>query len=279
MLIQRMSGVVALLLLFGSVSAQAAAFPQAVAPLQPNGKWTVDFGDAHCIAMRNYGTDAAPVMLAFKPSPIGDVMHVSVVRPSKKKDINQYPGSLTVDAARPMMVSVLGYPAKAGATRIASVNLSLDDFRPIRAATAMRLRSGLEFDRNFALTQMTPVTNALDRCVTGLRKLWNIGDAANTIREEAQPEKSLVSYFSSDDYPSVAVHEDATGTVQMMTLIDETGKIASCMVIGTSGYASLDAQSCAIITVRAKFRPAVDTAGKPAKSGLVSRIRWMLPED
>jgi protein TonB len=60
-----------------------------------------------------------------------------------------------------------------------------------------------------------------------------------------------------------------------MTLIDTDGKVASCMVIGSSGVASLDAQSCAIVTSRARFRPALGLDGKPARSGKIQRIRWL----
>ena len=86
---------------------------QAAEPLQPTAKWNVDFGDAHCIAMRNYGTDDAPLVLALKPAPIGDVMQVSVLRVSGKKDTDQYPGTMAVGESAPVKVSVLGYPAKA----------------------------------------------------------------------------------------------------------------------------------------------------------------------
>ena len=63
----------------------------------------------------------------------------------------------------------------------------------------------------------------------------------------------------------------------MMLLIDEAGKLANCMVVGTSGYASLDAQSCAVLKERAKFVPALGIDGKPTKSGILQRIRWQMP--
>src|SRR5687768_4530251 len=83
----------------------------AAPPSKPTGPWNVDFGDAHCIAMRNYGTEAKPVILAFKPSPIGDVIQLSVVRPGVSVQVNQYPGLMTAGGLKPVPVSMLGYRA------------------------------------------------------------------------------------------------------------------------------------------------------------------------
>ena len=154
--------------------------------------------------------------------------------------------------------------------------MPLSDYLPLRTASALHLKSAGEIDHSFALSQMEPVARALDLCIADLRKVWNITDAAKDIGPTATPKAPLFSYFESADYPTVAARGEATGTVALVTLIDEAGKVASCMVTQTSGYASLDAQSCAIITVRAKFNPAI-VDGKPAKSGMTSRIRWMLP--
>lgn len=213
----------------------------AVEPLQPTAKWNVDFGDAHCTAMRNYGTDDLPLVLALKRAPIGEVTQVSVLRVSGKKDTDQYPGTMAVGGSAPVKVSVLGYPAKAGKTRLISFNLPPSDFLPVRTASVLRLKSAGEVDHSFALSQMEPVARALDLCIADLRKVWNITDAAKDIGPTATPKAPLFSYFESADYPTVAARGEATGTVALVTLIDEAGKVASCMVTQTSGYASLDA--------------------------------------
>ena len=265
----RSAGALALLGLLASPASAAG-------PLQPTGQWNVDFGDAHCIAMRDYGTKAAPLFLALKPSPVGDVMQLTVLSASGDKGISQFGGTIAVDEAAPVKVSVLRYPAKSGGLRVVAINLAPDRFRPVRTASVLGVRSASGVSHRFALTQMAPVAAALDRCVAGLRSAWHIGQAGGGVSQPAMPKQPLASYFSTNDYPAVAVRSEATGTVAMVTLIDETGKVASCMVTQTSGYASLDAQSCAIISGRAKFDPALGTDGKPAKSGAIQRIRWVM---
>ena len=249
---------------------------RATEPLQPTSKWNVDFGDAHCVAMRSYGSPDKPLTLAFKPSPIGDVMQLAVVRESSRTNTDEYPGSLFIDDAPAIKVSVLAHTVKGGKNRVNSINLPLETFAPVRSATRLRLRSFGETDQAFALSDLAAVSRALDRCVADLRKDWNIADAAKDIGPPVTPRKPLVSYFSSDDYPAVAVRGDVSGTVALVMLINETGKVASCMVTQTSGYASLDAQSCAIITRRASFNPAM-VDGKPVRTGATYRIRWQMP--
>jgi protein TonB len=84
----------------------------------------------------------------------------------------------------------------------------------------------------------------------------------------------LRRFFSSDDYPWMALIKDQEGQVQFSILIDEKGRVADCSVIEPSGVAVLDAQSCAILTERASFTPAIGTDGKPARDSYISRIVW-----
>lgn len=61
-----------------------AAAGSAEPVLQPTGKWTVDLGDSHCVATRNYGTDSDPLYLVLKQRPLGKVLQLGIVpKPSR----------------------------------------------------------------------------------------------------------------------------------------------------------------------------------------------------
>ena len=249
----------------------------AAVPLQPTAKWSVDFGDAHCLATRDYGTEDNPLILALRPSPIGEVMTVTVLRKKGGKAVTQFDGTMTVDNLPPVKISMLGYAPGNGKHRLNTVNLSAADFMPVRQSKQLRLRASGELDHAFALSNMAAVTRTLDECVTDLRRAWHVDDEKTAIRQAASSTKPLHSYFTTSDYPGVAVQAGVSGMTSMMLLIDEAGKLANCMVVGTSGYASLDAQSCAVLKERAKFVPALGIDGKPTKSGILQRIRWQMP--
>jgi TonB family protein len=262
-----------------ALASLALPAPAATAPpRKPTSPWKVDFGDAHCIAMRDYGSAASPLQLAFKPSLIGAVMQVSIIRPGDKVVTNQSRGSVTIDGAAPAKASVLGYSSKATQSRVSSINLSLDAFRPMRTAKAVRIESPGEIDETFALANLEGVARTLDECVADLRKVWNIENATGLIKQHARQQKTPASLFRMSDYPAVALRGDDSGMVALVILIDEAGKVASCQVTATSGAASLDAQSCAVMGARARFDPALGADGKPVKSGTVTRIRWITEE-
>ena len=63
----------------------------------------------------------------------------------------------------------------------------------------------------------------------------------------------------------------------MVILIDEFGKVADCTVTQTSGAASIDAQSCAVIRERGKFRPAIKLGDWEAGQKRLSKIDYVAP--
>src|SRR5437868_2774366 len=74
-------------------AANAAWAPAVAAPRQPTGAWHVDYDTAQCVAMRNYGTEAKPFILALKPSPNNGVMRILTIR-SGSAEANQMPALL-----------------------------------------------------------------------------------------------------------------------------------------------------------------------------------------
>ena len=158
------------------------------------------------------------------------------------------------------------------------INLPLESFSAMRGSNTLTIAGTGVASRSFALQGMVPVMKAMDTCLADLQQVWNVGEVAQArLKEGPKPTKPLTELFHSNDYPAEAMRSKQTGRVAFALLIDETGKIADCTVIATSGVATLDAQSCAIIERRAAFRPALGVDGKPAKSATVQRIRWQLP--
>lgn len=171
---------------------------------------------------------------------------------------------------------MLGYRASSKKSWVTAVNMPRAQFDALRAAPTVVLRASVDIDQAFTLAGMQPLTEALDKCVAGLRTEWRIGDDSKHIAKPAEAPVPLYRLFTARDYPGIARGQRAGGLVEVMVLIDDAGKVASCMVTATSGYASLDAQSCSIITERATFTPAIGTDGKPTRSGAIHRVRWKM---
>lgn len=265
--------------------------PAAAAPLQPTAKWIVDFDDAQCVATRNYGSDNNPIYLVLKAPPLGSVLQIGVIKRGSGSDARQINGELTFDQNPPLRTNLLQYGVQKLRQRAVLVNLPLQDLAPMRQATSLRIRAREDLrqigtrinlgsdgvDVLFALTQMGPLLKTLDSCVDDLKKVWNVPSlegGPSTLRQPVQG--NLQGLVRPEDYPGIALEENQQGTVTFTLLVDETGRVADCTVIGTSGAASLDAQSCATVRARAKFTPAIGMDGKPAKASLIQRVNWRI---
>ena len=78
------------------------------------------------------------------------------------------------------------------------------------------------------------------------------------------------------DYPREASRAKASGEVEVRFTIEPSGRVSGCRVTRSSGDASLDRTTCALIEERFRFKPATDAAGKPIASQYGWRQSWWL---
>lgn len=252
--------------------ALASTVPATAAPLNPTGKWVVDYEDQACIATRAYGTATNPVHLTLKPSPRGGTMQLSILQKGSRGTVAvEEFGKMSLDGGRDLPISILSFGSSdvLYATR---VNLSAESFAALRTARTLQIR-GRSTDETFVLEQLPELMKQIDACVVDLEAAWNMGpDASTKIRSRASG--SLVGLFSSEDYPAAATRTLKSGSVTVVLLINERGKVADCSVTVTSGAAGLDAQACAVISQRANFKPAIGFDGKPTRDTFSQRVNW-----
>jgi hypothetical protein len=263
----------ALALLACAALAQAAA--AGGAPIrQPIKGWVLDYGDTACTATRAFGTEAAPILLAFRPSPNGHVVRLGVARPGKGGPARMFPVATNI---YPPKAQLSGLRFTARKHDLVWVNVERLTLDKLPAAGELDIRGEDEIDERFAVPGIAAVLKALDKCNEDLRRYWNVAGSEVVASVPAKPLKPLPEYFSDEDYPGQAIQEDAGGTSAVMLMIDESGTLKDCMVEQTSGIAVLDAMTCAVLLERAKFRPALDSAGKPVRSVFNTRVVWRMP--
>lgn len=256
-------------------SAAAAATP---APRQPTKGWVLDYGETSCIAVRDYGTPADPLSLIMRPSPLGNVLQLIVYRSGRGEVAVHVPVTVTLPNG-PIKTTGLRYWDKKG-HEILLISFPRATVDQIKSAANVGIRSGVIIDESFAVPAIGRVVQGLDTCDEDLRQHWNVADDGTPkAKTQAHPLASLARYVSDGDYPAQAVDEGGSGISKVTMMIDETGALKDCLVEETSGIASLDAMACVVLMQRAKFRPALDAAGKPMRSILSARIRWVMPDD
>jgi TonB family protein len=126
----------------------------------------------------------------------------------------------------------------------------------------------------FATVALTAGAIALTAAAPAQDEIWISGPSES---EEGGPRLlNLGELVTPDDYPSQSVVADEQGTVGVSVKVDAAGRVADCMVEISSGFAALDAQTCRLFWLRAKFEPDHDAAGKPVASVYRRKITWRL---
>lgn len=254
----------------------ASAAPELRAPTSA---WTYRFADSKCLATRNYGTPERRLQLVVKHPAIGDVVQVAIIRDATSRRPAQLTGQIGIDGGPRIEMSMLAHGPKGSGFRAYLINMPSSQFASLREASELSVRAETMNER-LSLSQMAPLMNSIDECVANLRRAYNVTDTA-TGESSLLPRRArtnIARLLNNEDYPRAALSAEQSGIVKFAVLVDETGQVADCTVTGTSGVATLDAQSCAILKERAKFEPAVGADGKPAKDAVQARIVWAIQE-
>lgn len=97
------------------------------------------------------------------------------------------------------------------------------------------------------------------------------------VARAAVPKGAPGAWVSDRDYPTAAIREERQGVTRFRLGIGPDGRVTSCEVTGSSGSADLDAATCAKVSARARFVPALGSDGMPASGSYAGAIRWVLP--
>lgn len=101
--------------------------------------------------------------------------------------------------------------------------------------------------------------------------------SASFAMRAAAPQGSPGSWVSDRDYPSAAIREEREGLTRFRLSIGADGRVTGCEITGSSGSADLDATTCAKVSSRARFVPALGGDGMPTTGSYAGSVRWILP--
>lgn len=246
------------------------------APLQPTSKWNLDYGDTDCIALREYGDEANPITLAIRSVPSGETYEILVGRKRYGPEFaEEFEGSVDFGSGG-IKAWLLHHGSKKAKLTLDRFRIKSADMAQARTSKAVTLHSKGGSDVTFSLSNMSALLKGLDDCTADLRRYWNDGgekDGRITVPSKGDVRK----VFTDNDYPSEAMNRRQEGTAQFFLMIDQTGKVAACHVLKASGIPALDGMGCSVIRDRAKFSPAVDSNGKPARSTYITPpVSWRI---
>ena len=249
-----------------------SAMPAFAAPLQPAGKWAVNYGATQCTAQRPYGPASAPVTLGIVPSVSGGTYVLQVGEQEIGPRFAQE-ASGTVDfGTGPITTAALYFGANGAKMRAHQFRIAAAQMEYARSASTVSLREAKGAAFEFALADMPAVLDALRACTADLQRTWNVGAAAS---KDVKPIGDVRAIFTTNDLPREAMDKQQPEKAQYQLLVDEKGAVMGCDVLVPSGSALIDTEGCQLVTERAKFKPAMDALGKAVRSVWTSpRITW-----
>jgi TonB family protein len=87
------------------------------------------------------------------------------------------------------------------------------------------------------------------------------------------------NWANSNDYPPRALRGEQEGTTAFRVIVNANGRVTHCEVRSSSGWPSLDQETCRMITRRARFNPATNSRGDRVEGAWSSAVRWQIPKD
>lgn len=85
-------------------------------------------------------------------------------------------------------------------------------------------------------------------------------------------------WATSSDYPAASLRAGVEGTVGFRVATGENGVVTACEITRSSGSAELDEQTCNLVRMRARFKPAKDGMGRSVAGSYSNSIRWVVPK-
>lgn len=266
---------------FAAVSAalaiQSAAIPPSPAPLKPSSPWNVEYADSMCLLQRSFGSGEQGIILGFRPGMFSEHMRLVVVRKSAEKSIVRGKAQLSFDGGAPLKVPYMEHFLPSRDVRVIVIDLQQPDLAPLHKAKQFWIQAGQQ-GFTLAPTAVSAAMKALEACERDLLVTWGMDSASvASITEFPKARGGIVSFFSTDDYPSGAIRNKEQGTAGVRFWVSTLGTIRDCKVVESSGSAILDRQTCAIITKRGRFEPARNAGREAVESIGFQRVRWELP--
>lgn len=248
-------------------------------PLKPVRSWNIEYADSMCVAARAYGDPAAPIVIAFKPTPFGDMLQ-GVVLGTKKQ--------LGRQARVQIELAVSGHELgeKQDGTRVHFPNedravltfyLARDQLESLVGASTFSIRASGSAPISVALAMGKPVLAALRTCESNLLQHFGYDPAKIAAIAEKAQGIDPAQWLSSDDYPMSALNAARQGVSFIGWTISPGGRVSNCRVLQSSGTPELDKAACDAIQRRGRYRPALDAAGNPVESYSTRNVRWSLP--
>lgn len=248
-------------------------------PRAATGKWTIEYANSMCVLSRDYDTDQKKLAFGLRPWPMGDSLEIVLIEPGGYGyGVQQGKVKVIVGQATTPIAGIYNsYFAPTAKTRVTTINVPHATLDAIADAPSIDIAMAEKPHLALALAKPKAALTALATCTDDLLRTWHVDPAEQAkVATPPAPASTVAEWISTDDYPADALSRNSHGTVSIVWLIDVDGKVKNCGIAATSGDPSLDGAACNAITLRGRYKPALDKDGKPIAIHSTRRVVWRL---
>lgn len=249
--------------------------------------WLLRYDDDRCRAVREFGAGDDLVTLWLDQSSNQPTYNLSIVGGPAKGRFGQAitlkfgsepesTRSYTVGETKTDKPVLTMY----GVYLAAPPGPEADDIRSLdanREAAIDRISlSGANGRRVVLLTgSMGDILAAMRKCAVDLENTLrgtesDIGGAWS----QAIPQRSGEPWVTGDDFPAVLARQDQNGLVRFTLVVDASGRPTACQVNSNQETEAFKDVTCLALLKRARFKPALDKAGRPRASYYTAAVRF-----
>ena len=259
-------------------------------PLAKQGPWEINYDIDACHLIAKFGGEGNWIIARFSRFAPGDLFYLDLF--GQRLSASNLQSAVTIDFGpvvdRRRIEAMAGTSGKIPMLKLGGMLLADNP----AAAPEETDQPALGRDQEAAVTwldlglrartyrlelgAMDKPMEALRTCNADLIKFWGYAPAEQaTLSRRATPIGTPGNWLTSSDYPSAAISGGRSAVLQVRLEVDESGAVSGCHIQLQTRGDDFARQTCALITRRAKFLPALDKDGKPIRSFYVSAVRWV----
>lgn len=247
------------------------------APLQPSGKWNVDYAKDMCTIARSFGEDGTT--FGFRPNGFaGQGGMLVIVQPAKGgvryqefKENIELPGG-----AEPIPVSAKSYYLRERKNRVITMTVNAEELGRLKAAKSFSVPISTRDHVALAPGNLTAAFAALDKCSDDLMAGFGVPIEELTQATVRTKARKAERWFSGTNYPTSALARGAQSRTVALIAVSAQGKATDCRIISNPDDDDFSKATCDAVNRRGDFEPARNAAGEPIRSWTTLTINWQI---
>jgi protein TonB len=93
-----------------------------------------------------------------------------------------------------------------------------------------------------------------------------------------KPINSPAGWVTTNDYPAGDIRQEHEGVAGFRVVVGTDGRVKSCEITSSSGFAGLDRATCRNVERRARFDAAKDANGNKVVGTYSNKVLWQIPD-